>query len=820
MLLPYQDMKRLLALLCCPLLAGSVLAQSTIYEVRVNEILANGTDATNAVGKAIDKIELYNTGANAVDLSGATLTDDSGILNAIPPRFVFPPESVIPGHGYFVVAFDPDITNNSFGLSASGDAVIFRDPQGNTIDEISFGNQPRGFSIGRFPDGTGAWTLTSPQIGSNNVAVQVGSQSALRINEWLAAQKDNTADPDFIELYNTSDTPIDLAGLSFVDASFKSHYMPPLSYIGVGNTSGFAVFDELAFGLGKDGDSITLVSFDFTVLDSVVFGPQTNDDSMGRLPDGSTNITFFPKRATPGRPNFGRIDSIAVNELLTHTDPPLEDAIELINLTDQPVDISGWYMSDDADNPRRFQFPSGSVIAPRGLFVLYEFQFRNSSTPNDYTFNSAHGGTVYITQTDPDGTLLATLEQKFGAAQNGVSFGRIVTNDDDKDLVALSCRSFGKDDPRTVLEFRQGTGASNSCPPLFGPVVISEVMYNPGGITENTNEEYIELRNVLPGADALLYDPQFRNPWKLSGSVQYQFAVGDKIPRGGYLLLVPFDPNDVTLRDAFTNNYNVPATVQLKGPFIGRLGSDETLELWRPDQPQGPTHPDAGYVPQILVDRVHYENQAPWPLGSNRTGTSLQRKNSPSYGDEPFSWEDNLPTAGRANVQPLLITSQPQSQAMLVGTTAEFTITLEGPEPQYQWHYKNKPLKGAPNASTLTVANVNRKNAGLYSVVVTNLGYRVVSSNAVLTAVSPVVIKTQPKTRTAKIGKSVPFKISATGTAPIQYQWWFNGAPIENATNAAFKIVSAQPEHSGTYTCTASNVLTGGVSLPAVLTVQ
>jgi len=69
-----------------------------------------------------------------------------------------------------------------------------------------------------------------------------------------------------------------------------------------------------------------------------------------------------------------------------------------------------------------------------------------------------------------------------------------------------------------------------------------------------------------------------------------------------------------------------------------------------------PAHPtnvwrlaDAGFVPQILVERVAYDDDAPWPANADGAGASLQRIVSRDYGNDPMNWRAALPTAGRPN---------------------------------------------------------------------------------------------------------------------------------------------------------------------------
>lgn len=47
-----------------------------------------------------------------------------------------------------------------------------------------------------------------------------------------------------------------------------------------------------------------------------------------------------------------------------------EDFVELFNTTGGPIDIGGWYMSDDLDNPTKFEIPTGTVIPPNGFLTV------------------------------------------------------------------------------------------------------------------------------------------------------------------------------------------------------------------------------------------------------------------------------------------------------------------------------------------------------------------------------------------------------------------------------------------------------------------
>jgi hypothetical protein len=89
--------------------------------------------------------------------------------------------------------------------------------------------------------------------------------------------------------------------------------------------------------------------------------------------------------------------------------------------------------------------------------------------------------------------------------------------------------------------------------------------------------------------------------------------------------------------------------MQVLGPYVGALDNGgEAIELYRPDRPQT-SGPDVGYVPQILVERVRYDNHVPWPTLAAGSGAALLRRDPWSYGNEPDNWYTDLDNDGIAD---------------------------------------------------------------------------------------------------------------------------------------------------------------------------
>lgn len=96
---------------------------------------------------------------------------------------------------------------------------------------------------------------------------------------------------------------------------------------------------------GAAGESVGFANPSGTLVDSISYVAPAAA-CPGRFPDGSATIALFPGTGSPGEANYLLLTSVVINEALSHTDPPLEDAIELRNLTAAPVDISHWWLSD------------------------------------------------------------------------------------------------------------------------------------------------------------------------------------------------------------------------------------------------------------------------------------------------------------------------------------------------------------------------------------------------------------------------------------------------------------------------------------------
>ena len=164
------------------------------------------------------------------------------------------------------------------------------------------------------------WTNTVLYTGSI-----VAADGAVFINEWMASNVNPGGYPnpaggnydDWFELYNAGPDPVDLTGYSLTDdfaLPFQfvipaGYRIPARGFLLVWadgqplRNSANAPDLHVNFQLSKSGEAIGLFASDGRPIDTVTFGPQTNNLSQGRFPDGGPDLHFMPT-PTPRAPNL------------------------------------------------------------------------------------------------------------------------------------------------------------------------------------------------------------------------------------------------------------------------------------------------------------------------------------------------------------------------------------------------------------------------------------------------------------------------------------------------------------------------------------
>jgi len=179
------------------------------------------------------------------------------------------------------------------------------------------------------------------------------------------------------------------------------------------------------------------------------------------------------------------------------------------------------------------------------------------------------------------------------------------------------------------------------------------------------------------------------------------------------------------------------------------------------------------------------------------------------------------------------ISQHPQSQVVVAGEQASFSVTATGTPPlAYRWHKAGNPLGNSGRISgtgtaNLEISDVQAEDAGDYHVVITGVaGNQRPSNPATLTVILPPVITRQPTSLTVASGRGASFEVIATGTPPLSYRWRKNGVALRNGgditgvDSPSLRLTDATAADSGRYDVLVSNSAGSTLSDRARLTVE
>ena len=381
--------------------------------LRITEIMYNPPDADE------EFIELKNIGAEAISLNQVSFTN--GI------DFVFPNIELQAGE-HVVVVRDIDAFRARHGpivsiagqysgtLSNAGGWITLEDAVGRIILDFEYKDGWRsvtdgeGFSltaidpinsdlsIWQEKDFWRASTYMGGSPGQDDSGL-IPNPGAIVINELLAHSHDDAS--DWIELYNTTGTAIDVSGWFFSDSKSNlakyeiaagttigpNGYLLLTQDLHFGNTNNHGCHEP--FALSENGEQVYLSSGQNGVLtgyrDVEDFGASLTGVSFGRYYKKSTgNYKFVAMdHDTPGSANANpKVGPIVISEIMYHPDWPADspytddqyEYIELHNASDEPVILydyekgEPWKFSDGIE----FTFhPNPAIkIAPGGYLLI------------------------------------------------------------------------------------------------------------------------------------------------------------------------------------------------------------------------------------------------------------------------------------------------------------------------------------------------------------------------------------------------------------------------------------------------------------------
>ncbi|NLH17644.1 MAG: lamin tail domain-containing protein, partial [Phycisphaerae bacterium] len=599
-------------------------------------------------------IQLINPQSIAVDIS------DWKIANAI--THTFPAGTVIPAGGSLYLTPNA-LSFRARTTSPKGGEQLF--VQGNYSGHLSsWGGTIDLFNAQR------VLVTSNTYAGSPSDA-----QRYLRISELMYHPQDPATGSGFdaeafeyLELANIGDHPLSLTGMQLTNGVLFAFpdgaALPAQSYLLVVKNfealasrytipAGVQVFGPYAGGLANSGETLkledathsTIVEFKYDddwypLTDGDGFSLTAADLAGTAHNDWDRRTAWRASTFKGGTPGFDDVgpapNSVVINELLAHShDPnpqnPESDWIELKNTTDEDINISGWFLSDNNDddpNCTKYEFPDGTIIPRNGFWLLNQSEsFGNDDAPGcKVPFALSEGGETLYLFSGQDGALTGaySTQQKFAASATGITLGRY----------EKASLTNGYD----FVPMKTPTPGDDNSEPLVGPVVISEIMYNPA--STDTGGEYIEIRNTGTTAVELMSwvtiqqsdDPvdlvTEYQPWRITGEVEFTFPANRTIPAGGFLIVAQ-NPT------AFKAKYPAVPAARVLGPYEGKLnnGGGNILLTQPGDHEWGK---DQYLIPR---DKVEYDDETPWPVAPDGGGPSLNRIVPSLYGNDPANWQ-------------------------------------------------------------------------------------------------------------------------------------------------------------------------------------
>lgn len=235
----------------------------------------------------------------------------------------------------------------------------------------------------------------------DEAAVSSGDTN-LRITEAMSSNRSAFPDetgafPDWVEITNTGDSPINIKGYGLSDRADKITFVFPDLTLAAGehvivfasdstqNEAGETLHAK--FKLSSAGDKLFLFGSDgiaFQELDV----PAMDYNMSYTWIDGNDYI--ITDQYTPGYDNTQegyaafrsstvlQSGALVINEICTSSITTLKDEdgdypdwIEIHNTTNQAIDLSNYALSDSTDKLVKWRFPQGSVIEANGYFVVF-----------------------------------------------------------------------------------------------------------------------------------------------------------------------------------------------------------------------------------------------------------------------------------------------------------------------------------------------------------------------------------------------------------------------------------------------------------------
>lgn len=451
---------------------------------------------------------------NAAPVNGAAVFSATNLVTS---AYAHPQSTPHAATKWEIRASDGDYEEPVVCLTSTNDRTSLAVP----FDQLAYGRtywwRATHIDTNGHPSIVSAETRFSWGPSSTNAGTLVLNE-VLAINRGAAQNASTIGDyfPDYIELRNNGATAIALTGYALTDNPLapSKYVFPAGTTIGAGehlvvwcdsdtNTAGL----HSGFKLDGDGDQLLLLG-STSIVDSVTYGPQAPDVSIGRIVNGTGG--WQANTPTPGAANsaktLGDVSALRINEWMAA--PAYgEDWFEIHNTSSNVVALSGLWLSDTPSDPKVTQIPALSFIEPGGFTKFFADGSPDGGNHGNFKLNE-NGESLVLTAAN-GATTIDTLT--FGAQAPDTAQGRL------------------PDGGGTIVSFASQTaspGAMNWAP---APVFINEVIAN----TASPFEDAIEIRN--PTAAAVDIGGWWLSDFRMQRK-KFQIPAGTSVPANGYVV--------------------------------------------------------------------------------------------------------------------------------------------------------------------------------------------------------------------------------------------------------------------------------------------
>ncbi len=395
-----------------------------------------------------DWVEIYNGSQEVVNLAAYCLSDNASNLT----KWRFPDVDILPGK-YLVIGLNNDLGQYraSFGISSTEEAVYFSLesrligslPVKDLYDSLSVGLDPNG-NIAYFPDPT-------PGKANSDVCLYdlelspMTEEDPVRISEVLLKSTASLIDefgdrPPWVELHNYSDKTIDLKYYYLSDNPYNldkwrlpDRVLEPGGYLVI-FLSGRDTELHTNFRVGA-GEPLILTDFsamrtqkieipDESRLDNISYGERDGKWMYFGQPTPNSANTSHGFESISSVERLSRT-GVFISEVSAVSMPRASalgqedrDWIELYNSGDKEVNLAGWHIGKDLDDPLRCEL--SGTIGPKSYKVFYARE--GSKDSNTLQMNISMAGDLLVLSNASNEIVDVFYT---GALRYGVTSGRI-----------------------------------------------------------------------------------------------------------------------------------------------------------------------------------------------------------------------------------------------------------------------------------------------------------------------------------------------------------------------------------------------------------